>query len=91
MVAVTWPCVAAIAVPAWLVGTLAAWVIVCGSSYVERRERRQIRDLEASWKSRLGNSPAVFELPVSTQTWDWCRDRDWCKERRRDLGGQSEP
>lgn len=54
MVAVTWPCVVAIAVPAWLVGTLAAWAIVAGGAIEERRDRerrrRALEELERQWE-----------------------------------------
>ena len=55
MVAVSWLCIAAIAVPAWLLGTFAAWAIVAGGAIEERRDRerrrRALEDLERQWES----------------------------------------
>lgn len=45
--------VAAIAVPAWLVGSLIAWAIVAGGAIEERRDRarrrRALAELEKRW------------------------------------------
>lgn len=53
MGAVTAWTVAAIAVPAWLVGSLIAWAIVAGGAIEERRDRarrrRALAELEKRW------------------------------------------
>jgi len=55
VVAVTWPCVVAIAVPAWAVGCLMAWAVVAGGVLEERRDRerrrRAVEELEKRWEA----------------------------------------
>ncbi len=53
MVAVNGWLVAAIAVPAWLIGTLLAWAVVAGGAIEDRRDRarrqRALDELERTW------------------------------------------